>query len=265
MDRFGRVLNVGDRDVMTPLGRRVARALSEAYRARLGAALHSVYLTGAASRGRSGPIEAVGVLRMTASCVGRGWLEEVAGSVRARWPGAGRPALQLLDWRHVFPDDETFSPTRFRLGVNSVCLTGRDVTRTIPPQRLSVSASNAWIVHTRERLAESRARIDLVSKDEDIKREAFEVGRFLLSAGFAMVMAHEGVYTEDADLQRDFLMLNHPERENEIWTAYEFAVAPSPSAGEVLRLLDGYGRWFEAECDGWLDRHNPQRAATLPA
>jgi hypothetical protein len=265
MDRFGRAMNAGDRTALTPLGRRVARSIADGYRDRLGSSLHSVYLSGAFSRGRVGPVRAFGVLRMTASPMAVAWLEEVSGTVRARWPGVGRPELTLHAWRDVFPAGDAFSPTRFQLGVNSVCLVGRDLARLVAPQRLNIPAANAWIVAVRERVEGALARVDLASREDEVARVCAETSRFLLAAGFALVMPHEGVYTEDPDLQRDFIALNHPERRQDADLAHRYAIEPTSSAAEVIDMLESFGRWLTITSDAWLDRNNPQRLAALPA
>lgn len=265
MDRFGRAMNAGDRTALTPLGRRVARSIADGYRDRLGSSLHSVYLSGPLARGRMGPVSAFGVLRMTASPMATAWLEEVAGAVRARWPGVGRPELSLHAWREVFPSGDAFSPTRFQLGVNSVCLVGRDLARLVAPQRLNIPAANAWIVQVRERVESALASLDIASREDDTARLCAEISRFLLSAGFALVMPHEGVYTEDPDLQRDFIVLNHPERREAADLACRYAVEPVTSAAEAIDFLETFGRSLASESEAWLDRHNPQRLAALPA
>jgi hypothetical protein len=265
MDRFGRAMNAGDRAAMTPFGRRIARAIADSYRERLGSSLHSVYLTGPAARGRPGPISAFGVLRMTAATMSAAWLAETADAIAARWPGVGRPALKLYAWREVFPAGDAFSSPRFQLGVNSVCLVGRDLARLVAPQRLNISAANAWIVQVRERVEGALARLDGVVREDDVAYEAAEMSRFLLSAGFALVMPHEGVYTEDPDLERDFIALNHPERAEEAELAHHFLYEPSLSGRELSHFLESFGGWLAGECEAWLDKHNPQRLTALPA
>lgn len=265
MDRFGRAMNAGDRTALTPLGRRVARSIADGYRDRLGSSLHSVYLTGAFSRGRSGPVRAFGVLRMTASPMPTAWLDEVAASIRTRWPGVGRPDLSLHAWREVFPAGDAFSPARFQLGVNSVCLVGRDLARLVAPQRLNIPAANAWIVQVRERVDGTLNRIAQIEREDDVARATADLARFLLSAGFALAMPHEGVFTEDPDLQRDFIALNYPERQTEADLACRLTSEPASSSEELLELLEGLGRWLSNESEDWLDRNNPQRLAALPA
>jgi len=265
MDRFGRAVNAGDRATLTPVGRRVARAIADSYRERLGSSLHSVYLTGPSARGRAGPVRAFGVLRMTASTVGMNWLDEAATSVRVRWPGVGRPELKLYTWRDVFPAGDAFSPQRFQLGVNSVCLVGRDLARLVAPQRLNAASANAWIVQTRARMHSALSRLDLTTDEDEVARLSSDIGRFLLAVGFALVMPHEGVYTEDPDLHRDFLALNHPNRAEDAALAYQFTYEPTHSAAELIQFVESFGSWLGAECDDWLDRNNPQRLAALPA
>jgi hypothetical protein len=265
MDRYGRAMNVGDRSSLTPLGRRVARAVADCYRNRLGSCLHSVYLTGPYARGRVGPVRAFGVLRMTASAPSLSWLDEAATIVRARWPGVGRPELALYTWRDVFPAGDDFSPARFQLAVNSVCLVGRDLARLVAPQRLNISAANAWIMPVRERVSAARAQLAYVVREEDIAHDCAEIARFLLTAGFAMVMPHEGVYTEDPDRQGDFIAFNYPERAADAELACRYAFKPTRSAAELGAFLGGFGEWLADQSDIWLDRHNPQRRAALPA
>jgi hypothetical protein len=265
MDRFGRAMNAGDRTILTPLGRRIARAVADGYRDRLGSSLHSVYLTGAYARGRMGPVRAFGVLRMTASPMAVAWLEDVAHQVRTRWPGVSAPELTLHAWREVFPAGDAFSSMRFQLGVNSVCLVGRDLARLVAPQRLNTPAANAWIVQARDRVEGAFARIENAAGHDEIARICGESARFMLAAAFALVMPHEGVYTEDPDLQRDFIALNHPEMQDLADQACRLAMDPVTSANEIIALLDSFGRWLSDESDAWLDRHNPQRIAALPA
>ncbi len=265
MDRYGRAMNAGDRTALTPLGRRVARAVADCYRDRLGSCLHSVYLTGPYARGRSGPVQAFGVLRMTASAPSLAWLDEAATIVRARWPGVGRPDLALYTWRDVFPAGDEFATARFQLGVNSVCLVGRDLARLVAPQRLNVSAANAWIVQVRDRVSEARSQIAFAARGDDVARACADIARFLLGAGFAVVMPHEGVYTEDPDLQRDFIALNYPERAADAALACRYTREPSASAADVRGFLDSFGGWLADASEAWLDRHNPRRLAALPA
>lgn len=264
-DKFGRVENAADRARVPALARRVSRAVAEAYRTRLGEMLHSVYLTGPAARGREGPVEAFGVLRMTSTPIGEAWLDETAGVIRARWPAAGLPKLELYRWREVFPDGDAFSPARFRIGVNSVCLYGRDLGRALAPQKLSVAATNAWLVTVRERLGKVQHRLELGAREDEVAREAAQAARFLLTAGFALVMPHEAVYTEDPELQREFIAMNFPERADDVRALYALYEVPPREADVALPVLERYGRWFLAECDRWLDRHNPQRLQALPA
>lgn len=266
VDQLGRVVNAAKRSRLTPLTRRVSRAVADAYRTRFGDNLHSVYLTGPTARGRPGPVEALGVLRMTAACAGGpARLEEAAGAIRARWPSAGRPSLALLDWRDVFPEDDAFSHLRFRIGVNSLCLAGRDISKRLAPQRLSVAAANAWIVTARDRIADAERRVDLAAREEDLREWSRSIARELLAIGFALVMHHESVYTEDPDLQREFIRINHPSQEGDLNHAFRLADEATDEPSELLHLLSGYGRWLVIECDRWLDQHNPHRLSALPA
>ncbi len=264
MDRQGRAKNAAGRTQLRPAVRRAASVIAQAYHDRLAEDLHSVYLTGPAARGRLGPLRAFGVLRLTALPHGEAWLGAIGGAIRARWPNAGQPELSLLPWRAVFPPDDTFSLPRFQIGVNSLCIAGRDLGRSIAPQRPSIAAANAWVIEIAPRLADVSARLTLSAPEDDVAREAEALGRFLLEAGFALIMSHEGVYTEDLDLQRDLFALNYPERTSDIERAHDFAMDPPSIAADVIHLVDGFGRWMTAEGERWLDKHNPSRVPALP-
>lgn len=265
MDRYGRAMNAGDRTALTPLGRRIARAVADGYRDRLGSSLHSVYLTGAYARGRMGPVQAFGVLRMTASPMATAWLDETASAIRTRWPGVGAPELALHSWREVFPPGDAFSSMRFQLGVNSVCLVGRDLARLVAPQRLNTPAANAWIVQARDGVEGALVRLELAQDAEEVARICSETARLMLATSFSLVMPHEGVYTEDPDLQRDFITLNYPEVQALADKTCALAFDPSSAMSDVIGLIETFGGWLVDRSEEWLDRHNPQRLAALPA
>lgn len=263
MDRYGRAKNAAGRAQLRPVVRRAAGAVAQSYYEHLGEDLHSVYLTGPAARGRPGPLAAFGVMRLPAPAPETAWLAGVSGAVAARWPRAGAPELTIEPWTSVFPADDRFSLVRFRLGVNALCIFGRDLSHGVAPQRPSVAAANAWIAAAGANLTEISDAVSLTAAEDDLRRLAQRLGRLLLETGFALVMTHEGVYTEDLDLQRDLFALNYPSRAEDAAFAHEFAANPPASAPAILELLDGFGRWLTAEADMWLDEHNPARMSAL--
>lgn len=273
LDRYGRARNAGDRRRISAEARSAAAWVTELLQDRLGPDLHSVYLTGDGARGRPGPLAFLALRRMAAGAVKNPasaddpeplWLAEAVEALQARSGDVGPASLHVREWRDVFPPGQVFSVDRFRLGVASVCIHGRDVTRHIAPQRLSHAAANAWIIQTRKRIDAAAGRLALASQADDVRREARLLGRFLCAAAFALVMPAEGVYTEDPDVQRDLFALNHPRQAREIGRACAFIRRPPDAAYELLHLLDGFGRWLTAECDAWLDAHNPSRRIALP-
>ncbi len=280
LDRYGRAQNAGDLNRVSAAARDAALWTAQVCSTQLGVDLHSVYIVGSAARGRPGPFEMTALLRMTAKEHARGlvlasgdhdreaapplWLAAAADALEARFGDQEPVTLGLKPWRDVFPAGQVFSADRFRLGVSSACVYGRDLTRHIAPQRLSAAVSNHAIFPARRRIAEAAGRLALSDEETHVRREARMISRFMLSAAFALVMPFEGVYTEDLDLQRDLFALSYPARAADAATAAAFARCPPGSAFELLQLLDGFGRWLTAEADRWLDAHNPQRRAVLP-
>ncbi len=273
MDGLGRVRNAGGAGHLDEASRDAAAQTLQILQTHIGAELHSVYVVGPRACGRDGPLEILALRRMGGAANDRAptqgdveplWLAAAADHLEQRHPHAEPPQLGLRFWRDVFPRGRAFSPDRFRLGVASACVHGRDVARHIAPQRLSPAVANSWIVTAGPRIKRAAGRLALAAQPQDVRREARAIARTLLATAFALVMAREDVYTEDPALQRDLFALSHPAQAREAARACAYIARPPDAAYELLLMLDGFGRWLMAQCDLWLDVHNPQRRAALP-
>ena len=271
-DHWGRVTNAALlREQISQPALEAAEEAADMALERFGDRLHSVYLSGPAARGRPGGAAFFVLLRLGASMAAadarnnESWETASAAQLRRRHPKVGRIAVAVFNWKDVFTTDGAFSPARFRLAVNSVCVAGRNMTRMLAPQRIDAAAMNGDILGYRPRMLNAAGRLAAAKSPERVRAAAMDAGHAVLAAAFALVMDREQIYTEDLDLRRDLFTLNFPHRTKDLAEAYAMATRPSPDAMKALVFIDTARRWLTPMTDAWLNANNPQRAERLKA
>lgn len=267
-DHWGRVTNAAiAREQIAQPALEAADEAADAALERFGDRLHSVYLSGPAARGRPGGAAFFVLLRLGANDTrsNESWESAIASQLRRRHPRVGRVAVAVFNWKDVFTTDGAFSPARFRLAVNSVCVAGRNMTRMLAPQRIDSAAMNGDILGFRPRMLNAAGRLAAARAPDRVRAAAMDAGHAVLAAAFALVMDREQMYTEDLDLRRDLFTLNYPGRTKDLAEAYAMATRPSPDAMKALVFIDNACRWLAPMTDAWLNANNPQRAEQLKA
>ena len=267
-DHWGRVTNAAiTREQIAQPALEAAEEAADVALERFGDRLHSVYLSGPAARGRPGGAAFFVLLRLGASDLrsNESWESAVASQLRRRHPRVGRVAVAVFNWKDVFTTDGAFSPARFRLAVNSVCVAGRNMTRMLAPQRIDSAAMNGDILGFRPRMLNAAGRLAAARSPDRVRAAAMDSGHAVLAAAFALVMEREQIYTEDLDLRRDLFTLNYPGRTRDLSEAYAMATRPSPDAMKALVFIDNACRWLTPMTDAWLNANNPQRTDRLKA
>ncbi|RYY92898.1 MAG: hypothetical protein EON61_25735 [Alphaproteobacteria bacterium] len=267
-DHWGRVTNAAiAREQIAQPALEAADEAADAALERFGDRLHSVYLSGPAARGRPGGAAFFVLLRLGANDMrsNESWESAIASQLRRRHPRVGRVAVAVFNWKDVFTTDGAFSPARFRLAVNSVCVAGRNMTRMLAPQRIDSAAMNGDILGFRPRMLNAAGRLAAARAPDRVRAAAMDAGHAVLAAAFALVMDREQMYTEDLDLRRDLFTLNYPGRTKDLAEAYAMATRPSPDAMKALVFIDNACRWLTPMTDAWLNANNPQRAEQLKA
>ncbi|MFT3723620.1 MAG: hypothetical protein QM773_08555 [Hyphomonadaceae bacterium] len=267
-DHWGRVTNAAiAREHIVQPALEAAEEAADAALERFGDHLHSVYLSGPAARGRPGGAAFFILLRLGASNLhsNESWEAAIAAQLRRRHPRVGRIAVAVFSWKDVFTTDGAFSPARFRLAVNSVCVAGRNMTRMLAPQRIDTASMNGDILGFRSRMLNAAGRLAAARSPDRVRAAAMDAGHAVLAAAFALVMEREQIYTEDLDLRRDLFVLNYPARQREMAEAYAMATRPSPDAMKALVFIDAACKWLTPLTDAWLNANNPQRAERLKA
>jgi hypothetical protein len=216
-DHWGRVTNAAvPRERVQQAALEAAEEAADLALERFGERLHSVYLSGPAARGRSGGAAYFALLRLGASIstldsreidtrTNETWESAAAAQLRRRHPKIGRIAVAVFNWQDVFTTDNAFSPARFRLAVNSICIAGRNMSRMLAPQRLDSAVMNGDILGFRPRMLNIAGRLAAARSPDRVRAAAMDAGHAVLAASFALVMEREQIYTEDLDLRRDRL------------------------------------------------------------
>jgi hypothetical protein len=267
-DHWGRVTNAAiAREQVAQPALEAAEEAADVALERFGDRLHSVYLSGPAARGRPGGAAFFVLLRLGASDArsNESWESAVAAQIRRRHPRIGRVAVAVFNWKDVFTTDGAFSPARFRLAVNSVCVAGRNMTRMLAPQRIDTASMNGDILGFRPRMLNAAGRLAAARSPDRVRAAAMDAGHAVLAASFALVMEREQIYTEDLDLRRDLFVLNYPGRSRDMSEAYAMAMRPSTDALKALTFIDSACRWLTPMTDAWLNANNPQRSERLKA
>jgi hypothetical protein len=276
-DHWGRVTNAAvPRERVQQAALEAAEEAADLALERFGERLHSVYLSGPAARGRSGGAAYFALLRLGASIstldsreidtrTNETWESAAAAQLRRRHPKIGRIAVAVFNWQDVFTTDNAFSPARFRLAVNSICIAGRNMSRMLAPQRLDSAVMNGDILGFRPRMLNIAGRLAAARSPDRVRAAAMDAGHAVLAASFALVMEREQIYTEDLDLRRDLFVLNYPGRSRDMSEAYAMAMRPSTDALKALTFIDSACRWLTPMTDAWLNANNPQRSERLKA
>ncbi len=264
-DEFGRILNIAvKREHLSPLWSNLSESAVDYALERFENNLHSVYLTGPAARNRPGGGSIIIVLHKNASASKySSWCVSAAEALRRDHKCKFGMNVHVLKWDEIFCPLGRYSPAKFRLSVNSICVGGRAVTRLITQQRIDEAVANPMLVNFEKQLRSAKQKTLASDSRRAIRTISANVGHAVVSAGYATVMAAEQTYTEDLDIRRDIFALYHPERAEDIQRAYDMSALPSYDPVQVRSFINDTCEWVLPLVDNWLNAHNPERLELL--
>ncbi len=264
-DPWGRVLNGAcDASELPALIQDIAHTAADLAFERFGDRMHSVYLSGDLARDAGGEAAFIIVLRNSEFSVGLDlFCAAAALRVQKLHPELHACTFETYGWDEVFPSDGRFSPARFRIGVNSVAVAGRDLKRLIAPQKLTSAVSNASIVGLSGRLRALQHRLKAVATESRVRASSKQFAQTSLKGAFACVMSSEQVYTEDFATMARYIALSVPERKPTLVSLVGLAQHGTASSLEALALVDEVMSWLPDFADSWLDQNNPTRDQSI--
>ncbi len=265
-DPWGRVLNGAVQAEDLPVNvLTMAETAADLAHIRFETDLHSVYLTGEVARNQGREPEFIIVLRHALRPVGLDLFAAAAGlRLQKLHPEFGACRIQVFCWEEIFPSNGRFSWPRFQLGVNSICVAGRDLKGLIAPQRLTLAAANASIIGLRDRLSSLVQRLKAVSSESRVHSTSRQFASACVDAAFALVMADEQVYSEDPETMVSFAGLRFTERRSGLAALVRMSRTGTLSSLEALSVASDAMNWLPDAADEWLDANNPERDDALP-
>ena len=227
-------------------------------------ALHSVYLSGNLARDVGQEAIFIVVLRYTRTAIGLDlFCAAAALRVQKLHPELVGCTFEVYGWDDIFPADGRFSHPRFRIGVNSIAIGGRDLKRLIAPQKLTPAAANASIVGLSGKLRAMMHRLKAVSTEARVRATSRQFAQISLNGAFASIMSTEQVYSEDLETMATYISLGLPEHRQLLTTLVQLARYGTSSSLEAISIAEQILSWLPGLADAWLDQNNPARDAAL--
>jgi uncharacterized protein len=198
---------------------------------------------GNAVPGRS-DLDLVAVLWMPAETADRLAAGRVERGLVARFPVLATAGVALTDL------DEATSP-RQRYGLQvflrdlAVCIVGEDLRPGLPRTRPSAAVAAAFHEDTPAVLARAREALRVRADPEDVRRACRVATRRMVQAGFAVVMARDGVWATVLEEQAAVVAAAFPQWASAARQAAEQGRRPVADPDTVAELLETFGRWVE--------------------
>jgi len=224
----------------------------DAYRDRLGPALHSVYVRGSVARGLA--VEGVSDLDTFAVLVPcappeldpsafASWSSEVDARVTARHPAVVGVETDLVRYDQVVRGRGYFA---FALKTEAACVHGPDLADQVAPFRLGPDVA-FQTKFFRKHLAIFRREYP---SEPPAERPGFIawLARRLLRLGMELVMLQEGRYSRDLDRCYESFARYYPAQAEAMRRALELAVNPTADAASA-RFLTEFGEWLAGLAD----------------
>lgn len=264
-DPWGRILNGALMSTELPVNvLTLAESAIDLAHERFADDLHSVYLTGPVARNQGREPEFIIVLRHSTQALGIDlFCAAAALRLQKEHPDFGTCHIQVYAWTDIFPEDGCFSYPRFRIGVNSVVVAGRDLKRLIAPQKLTTAVANAFLVDLPGKLSSLQQRLKAISTETRVHATSRLFSQTALDGAFALVLAEEQIYTEDPETMASFVGLSFPQHRNNLAALVRMSRLGTFSSLEALAVADETLRWLPGLAEAWLDQFNPERQKSL--
>ena len=127
----------------------------------------------------------------------------------------------------------------------SVCIVGEDLRPGLARTRPSAAVAAAFHQDTPAVLARAREALRVRADPEDVRRACRVATRRMVQAGFAVVMARDGVWATVLEEQAAVVAAAFPQWASAARQAAEQGRRPVADPDTVAELLDTFGRWVE--------------------
>jgi predicted nucleotidyltransferase len=248
LDPEGYIVPEADLANVQPAYRGVPEAAADLLVRELGPRLHSGYLYGSVVRGNAVPgrsdLDLVAVLWAPAEAEDRLAAGRVERGLVARFPLLAGAGVALSDLREVRSSRQRYGFQVFLRDL-SVCVCGEDLRPGLPRTRPSAAVAAAFNEDTPLVLARARETLRAGPDPEAVRRACRVAARRMVQAGFAVVMARDGVWATVLEEQAAAVGAAFPEWSEAVRCAAEQGRRPTADPEAVAELLATFGRWVE--------------------
>jgi len=267
IDADGWIVNDASPEQIAAPYRAAVAAAVRAYRERLGAALHSVYVRGTVPRGQAVPcvsdLDCFAVALGDPAQLDDGWLKPVGRQIAAAHPIVSDVQFEIWSYTEVLVTDR-FSELSFLLKTQSACVWGEDLAPRLPRFKPHAIVANNDISQIQPDIAEAIAALQADASARNVLYWCRRIMKNMLRTGFSLVMLDERAFTRDLKLCYDYFARRYPAQAAEMRRVLELAIQPSADCDHVLEVLNTFGSWLIGEADAWLARHNPAKVVEMP-
>jgi hypothetical protein len=250
LDPEGYIVSEADLANVQPRYRGVPQAAAGLLLRELGPRLHSGYLYGSVVRGNAVPgrsdLDLLAVLWTPAEAADRPAAARVEQALVSRFPLLASAGVALTDLREAMSPRQRYGFQVFLRDL-CVCVCGEDLRPSLPRTRPSAAVAAAFHEDTPAVLARARETLRTRPDPEAVRRACRIATKRMVQAGFAVVMARDGVWATVLEEQAAAVGAAFPEWAAAARRAAEQGRRPVADPDAVVELLETFGRWVEAE------------------
>ena len=270
VDAHGFLMNDAHLDHIKPPFSDVVNDVAKAYLEHIGDEIHSIYVTGSVARGLAvegqSDLDVIALLEYYTEpeLVMQDWVAPTEETVIAKHDCVSDVQIEIWPHGWVLHDESEFSISAFVLKTHAVCVWGADITPDLTDYKFTeretrLAIANDDIVQIEPDIDEALAEIEADDSPVHVRYWCKRICKNMVHAAFGLVMVDEVVHTRDIDLSASYFIKHFPDYEPEMKQAMQWIESPIDDAQELMDFLDTFGAWLIAECDEWLDQHNPDR------
>lgn len=229
-------------------------AIREAYTARLGDKLQSLYIRGSVGRGNAiegvSDIDGLAVVYGDPREIDWSWTKQFDAETADRYPFLTGVDISTQSYEGILGGGKKIAA--FLIKTNSACIHGEDLAPKLPkvkPGRDAVIA--CWDL---ERKVSPDYMVD--KTEVTTAQKARWSAKQILRAGFELVMEDEQAYTRDLYPSYELFSKHFPDREPVMRRALEMALWPTNDEQTFQQLLTDIGPWLVERVNEKYPRKN---------
>ncbi|CCB89437.1 nucleotidyltransferase family protein [Simkania negevensis] len=212
LDQNGYLQNDAGVECISPEFNPLIEAVKNTCIDHLGSSLHSFYLTGSISRGTAiskvSDLDTFAVLKKDHD-LDTSWLSHTGKTLQSQYPVVSDIQLEIWKWNDLMQTD-SLSEYQVILKLNSVCLWGDNLARSIPPIRPDYALALTELQHLQSDIDEVLSKIE--KEPNQVAFWCKKIMKNLIRAGFYLLIPREKKFTRDLELSVATFLKYYPER-----------------------------------------------------